>query len=330
MPETAATLMPESNLAASSFGKQSHSAKPTAPSHGFGTAIREAGAKVFISPRHEKKKVQLVGPGPVYNVQSTFGESAKWSFNCDEQRKHPKAKYPDSSVDVNGATVDSQRVKFHGTKGVHFGTEVKGSTQNAEIVRVNPSLTLGMASPGSLEYESLQAEQKNAKKNPEYSFAPPPPSKTVKGEDGKEVKKKDKDAPIKVTPRCHVPNTGTPRTLGPGSHNLDSSFEQQPRSARKTAPSFSFNLASPKNIKEDQSGNVLDLSPKLSSMGAQLASKHPTMPRATFGESTRHGVRRQQLVMHDLDRGPCANLPKPNHHCEMPKPMVRVAVGPGL
>lgn len=81
--------------------------------------------KLFISKELAKKKVGTVTPGPVYHVPSTVGKAPSFSFGSDV-RKHSGKKYPDSSVDLIGATVDTQKVKFHRTPQVHLGSERQG------------------------------------------------------------------------------------------------------------------------------------------------------------------------------------------------------------
>lgn len=304
------SLMPDS-YDSSSFGKQLYSKQKTEPAHSFGTGSREtATTKVFISAKHERLKAPITSPGPAYNVPSTVGAASKWSFGADEQRKHPKAKYPDSSVDLVCADTDTQKLKYHNTKLVHFGTEAKSSQANAETIKVNPAMSLGRDAPGSLEYFAEEAEPKVAKKPPSYSFAPPV-SKDKKDKSAKEP-------PHKPVNRLNLNLTSSPCTLGPGSHYLDGSIGKQPRSARETRPAYSM-AGTPRLEVPDKSGQILDLSPDLSSLGKQVVSKQPTRPRCTFGEATRDIVARTQLVLHNADRGPAGAMPKPNHSFNMPK-----------
>ncbi|CAE8665091.1 unnamed protein product, partial [Polarella glacialis] len=106
-----------------SVGRQADSKKDTMPAFSFGTGSREvASLKVFLSKKHCKCKAVLNSPGPVYSIPSTVGEGPRFGFGQDEQRSSRVNRYPDSSVDLTCATVDSQKVKFSSTAGVHFGT----------------------------------------------------------------------------------------------------------------------------------------------------------------------------------------------------------------
>uniref|UniRef100_A0A7S1W0I8 Uncharacterized protein n=1 Tax=Alexandrium catenella TaxID=2925 RepID=A0A7S1W0I8_ALECA len=288
-----------------------NSQKERMPAFSFGTASRELSAKkVFISKKHERAKAPMNSPGPVYNPPSYIGAASKYSFGTDEQRSHRKAKYPDSSVDLTCATVDSQGVKFRSTKGVHFGTEGRLSHKNAEIIRVHPTSALGMESPGALEYSP--DEKKVADKPPEYSFGPASPPQTTG----------------KVVPRIPLPPTGTPRTLGPGSHALPSGMGAQLNSARSNAPSWGFGSAR-RTAPSPDGRQLLDTAPDLSSLGKQVVSSARSAPQHGFGSATREHVGRTTLVQTRADRGPRAQMPKPNFHLDLPPPARSVAK-PGM
>lgn len=297
-----------------SLGRQHDSKRETMPAYSFGTGSREAASnKVFISPRHAKTKPG-VSPGPAYSIPTTVGASSKFSFGADEQRKHAKAQYPDTSVDLTCSMVDSQQVKFKSTPGVHFGTESRACTKNGELIRVNPPIALGLEAPGALEYYPERAEPNIKKMPPEYSFGP----KIHKDPKKKPDPKKDQQKP---TMRLTMLATGVPRHVGPGSHDLAEALGQQPQSARSTAPSYSFG-SSPRLEELKKCGQVFECSPDLSSLGKQVVSTHKTMPKCTFGDATRDKVARSQLVTTTADRGPAAVMPKPHFHCELPKPSV--------
>jgi len=286
--------------------------KENAPSYSFGTAVREVSAKkVFISKRHEAKKAPITSPGPVYSPPSHVGAGPKYGFGTEEQRKHPKAKYPDSSVDLTCANVDSQKVKFHRTKGMHFGTETKMSSKNAEIIRVHPASALGAESPGCLEYSPR--DEKVANKPPEYSFGPTAPPQSTG----------------KVAPRIPLPLTSSPRTLGPGSHSLPTSMGVQPHSARSTAPSWGFGSANRRGPSQEPR-QLLDASPDLSSLGRQVVSSARSAPQHGFGSATREHVGRTTLIQTSADKGPRANMPKPNYHLDLPPPPMRPIPKPGV
>lgn len=305
----------ESSLVVPGCGRQHDSRKETMPAFSFGTAAREAGwvgparPKVFISHKHEKHKGIMASPGPAYSVPSTVGEGPKFGFGTDEQRKHPKAKYPDSSVDLMCATVDTQPVKYHGTKSVHFGTESKGNSKNAEIIRTHPSALLGMESPGALAYNPDGS--KIEEEAPQYSFGP-------------------KRAPLgeKQTPRFKAPAIATPRQIGPGSHNQPAGLGEQCHSARKTAPSYSFG-GEARDRSSSVHRDVLDAAPTFSSLGKSVISNIKSTPRCGFGKATRDQVAKTHLASTDADRGPAAFLPKQNFHLDLP-PAGKLLPKPGM
>lgn len=324
MAAAMAVLDPRLEGPASALGRQHDSKKETMPAYSMGTGSRAAATnKVFLSKAHIARANPGVSPGPHYDPNELFGDAPMFGFGTDEQRKPMAvAKYPDSSVDMTCATVDSQPFKYKSTKSVNFGTEAKGTYKNAETIRVHPGLALGMNSPCALEYYAEKAEPKVAKSNPRYSFGPKPSGD-----------KKDKAAdkgPVKVVPRMKLNPTATPRHVGPGSHNQPASLGNQPNSARSSAPSYSFG-GSPRLPESRSTGPIVDASPRLSSLGRQVVSNHKTSGTCTFGEATRDGVARSQLVMTTADRGPAAMLPKPNHHFDLPKmPVGRLPAKPGM
>lgn len=296
------------------IGRQHNSQKETMPAFSFGTSTRERTAKkVVLTKAHEKRKAVMNSPGPVYGIPSTVGDGPKFGFGTEEQRGTIKAPYPDSSVDLTCSTVDTQTVKFDSTKGVHFGTEQRMNTKNAEIIRTNPSAQFGMCSPGSFDY--CPEDGLVVKAPAEYSFGP------------KNGKINDKQAT-----RMSAPQMSTPRHVGPGSHGQPSGMGSQPNSRKKSAPSWSFaglrhsDLTPPRPHKNMP---LLDLSPELSSLGRQVVSSARSAPQCGFGSATRDQNAKTYLVVTEADRGAAAALPKPRFHVEMPRPERRIAK-PGM
>ncbi|CAK0876186.1 unnamed protein product, partial [Prorocentrum cordatum] len=203
------------------LGRQHVSQRETSPCYSFGTGTRKDKGKTYIGKEFAKKQSALAtSPGPAYAVPSTTGQGARHVFGTEERRTNPKVQYPDSSVDLMGATVDSQAWKFSSTTVVNFGTEARMNNKNGEVVRNNPSIMLGAESPAAFEHDPKDSFV--AKRKPEYSFGPPG------GPDGK-----------KVPPIQNMP-TATPRTLGPGSHRLPAGLGAQPESSARSAPSWGF------------------------------------------------------------------------------------------
>mmetsp|Transcript_103353 Transcript_103353/g.267319 ORF Transcript_103353/g.267319 Transcript_103353/m.267319 type:complete len:313 (-) Transcript_103353:99-1037(-) len=302
-----ATLQVDS-LDVPALGRQYDSKKDTMPAFSFGSGTRDAARlKVYISAKHEKGRTHMTSPGPVYANKTAVGNTAKHSFGTDENRKHAKAKYPDSSVDLTCSIVDSQGVKFKGTPSVHFGTEARMNANNGELLRGQPLAGYGLESPGALEYFPERSEPKVSKAPPAYSFG------TGFADDKKGTATK---APTRMKPLSML---STPRHVGPGSHPQPPGIGTQPVSARSSAPSWSFGQ-SPRDNQSQDVKQLLDVSPDLSSLGKQVVSGQKSMPRHSFGTSTREGMSRTQVVMSMADRGPVANMPKPVHSFDLPKP----------
>lgn len=301
----------EDSFAVPAIGRQQASAKPSMPSFSFGTGSRDvARVKVYLSAKHEKHKSVINSPGPVYSVPSSVGATESYSFGSADQRVHGKAKYPDSSVDLTGATVDSQKTKFPSTPRVHFGTESRMNAKNAEIFRVHPGLGLGTESPGALEYSP--DESKITKVPPAYSFGP----------------KASSDVDSKPTSRLQLPLTSTPRHVGPGSHMQPSAIGEQPNSARPSAPSWGFG-SSTRDAMTKKNTQLLETDNNFTALGKQVVSNARSAPQCGFGTSTREHTARTQIVMSAADAGPVAKMEKPRFHCDLPPPQ-KIIPRPGL
>jgi len=276
------------------------------PSHSFGTGSRDvARLKVFSSPKMEKLKAGFNSPGPVYNVPSSVGTGPHFGFGVGDARAVHKASYPDSSIDLTCAVVDSQVVKFPGTPGVHFGTEERLGCQNNEIVRTHPGLKLGLESPG-LEYSPRHQAASVRKDPPSYSFGP------------------HEDRPKrKPESRVHILARGSPRHTGPGSHILPAGIGAQAESGRPSAAAFSISprsRRSPRNLRQTDIEGVHEDKP-FSSVGKQVLSGMPTSPRSAFTKGTRDQAARAARCLVEGDT--VSHLPKQQLRADIPaKPAV--------
>mmetsp|Transcript_52130 Transcript_52130/g.93451 ORF Transcript_52130/g.93451 Transcript_52130/m.93451 type:complete len:312 (+) Transcript_52130:92-1027(+) len=295
----------------SAIGQQPNSKKETCPAFSFGTGDRDvARMKLYTSKKHEKGKAVFNSPGPVYKVTSTLGTGPHFGFGQDEQRGQNRNRYPDSSVDLTCAIVDSQKVKFPGTPSVHFGTEERLSSKNAEIIRTNPDLVLGMESPGALEY--TPKDDAILKVQPVYSFGP--------GADR---------PPAKPANRLGALPSSTPRHVGPGSHQTTNGLGNQPLSARPNPPSYSFGAGRSGKRRPNsarQTGPVLISDRNFSSLGKQVVSTMKDSTHAAFGRSTREQWARTAPCMTKTDRGPAGSMGKPHFAIDIP----RTAPAPAL
>lgn len=257
--------------------------------------------KVFLSRKLTQRVQQgRTAPGPIYDIPRTSRGPA-YAFPQEEQRPPlGGAHYPDSSVDLTCATVDSQKVKFSGSAHASFGTEMRMGIKNAEILVTNPSLMLGMESPGPVEYNPQQANV--CRQHPKYSFA-----------DNVEERKQH----MKPTSRLTLPVTGTPRTVGPNSHRLPSGIGQQPLSARRSSPAWS--LTGKTKMSDSDMGPYLDDGPVFSSLGYQAVSTSKTSGKCSFGKASREKAGRLTMCITNTDRGPAGQMPKLNFHLDLPK-----------
>lgn len=244
--------------------------------------------KVYMSRKMEKSKAKLNSPGPVYDIPSAVGAAPSFSFGTDVQRKHDPKKYPDSTVDLTCATVDTQKVKYTKTPGCHFGTEQKLSLKNAEIIRTHAGLALGAESPSALEYHV-----------PAYSFGPT-----------------ESMTPRKPEPRVQLLQSSTPARVGPGSHPKPSSIGQQPMSPRPTAPAWTMPGRSPREKTQTEALAIEDK--VFSSIGKQVLSTIRSPPSVATTKSTRDQVNRTALFVSEMDKTDTARGPKPHFNLELP------------
>eukprot|EP00403_Amphidinium_massartii_P025747 CAMPEP_0178392184 /NCGR_PEP_ID=MMETSP0689_2-20121128/11550_1 /TAXON_ID=160604 /ORGANISM="Amphidinium massartii, Strain CS-259" /LENGTH=240 /DNA_ID=CAMNT_0020012755 /DNA_START=168 /DNA_END=890 /DNA_ORIENTATION=- len=230
-----------------------------------------------------------------------MGETGpKFSFGSDMTRQSYKAPYPDSSIDLTCANVDSQTTKFPTTKGVVFGTESRMGNTNAEALLENPAMAWGLESPGALEYSPDYGPI--TKNPPQFSFGP-----------------KTGTLGTQTTPRTSAPPMSTPRHVGPGSHTQPPAVGYQPSSTKKASPSWSFGMEQRMTPRDGKKMQLLDTSPDLSSLGKQVVSSARSAPQVAFGTSTRNHTAKTALVVTEADRGPLGKLPKANFHQPLPK-----------
>jgi len=275
------------------IGPQASSQRPTAPGYSFGSSSREAEARVFISKAHEQLKPSVHSPGPVYKLPSQLGVGKGFSFGSSKQRHQRRAPYPDSSIDLIEATVDSQTVKFDTPKGYLFGTESKGCMLNATILQTHPQVNYGLLSPGPVAYTP---NEMCIARNPEqYSIA----SKHTGGE----------------------LQAQTPANVGPGRYKHQAAIGTQISSVKKSLASWTMGKAKrfPESRTEPTAVEVPLNLPGVNAMGTQVKSRKATAAAFGFGTSTRDHKAKTFLVQTPLDKGPANFLPKPNlRHPKLP------------
>lgn len=241
----------------------------------------------------------MCSPGPIYNVPSTVGESDSYTFGAAGKSKETEAKYPDASLDLMQAEVDSQKMRYPSVPRVRFGTEQRMCQKNGEIIDIHPGLVLGKDAPGSMEY------------TPRDEYAAPCPPKFSIGPASARLGEKH-------PPRIPMPYSATPRHTGPGSHPTESAFGTQPRSTRSSARASSFG-SERRMPANDRSTGMLVAPSDLSSLGRQVLSSARTAASSSFGTATRDQIDRTVRNQMHMDKGPVANMPKPRFHLDLPK-----------
>jgi len=285
----------EDSLDVSGIGRQFDSKKDTMPAYSFGTCGREqASKKVYFGEKHEKAKAGLTSPGPIYSLPSSLSEGPVSTFGTGAARTTWKQKYPDSSIDLTGAVVDSQGVKYASPRGVCFGSESRTHSKNAEVLRGNPENAMGSCSPGHHCLPFQVKDDAIVQSPPKYSFGPRRPRI---GE--------------KPPARAALAPMSTPKFTGPASHQLPGAMGSQPTSARRTQPGYTFAGGKRDSSTPRGPSTQLDHSPELSSLGRQVVSKQKTSPDFGFGTSTRDHAAKTYLVQLGADKGPAANMPSP-------------------
>lgn len=278
------SLMAEHSFDVPALGKQASSQKYSASAFSFGSCSRERAGKVWISEKHELAKGKGEGPGPVYHVPGSTGLGPRFGFGTASQRTNWKTKYPDSSVDLTGASVDSQSVKFPGTRTTLFGTDSKDNMKNAVILKNHPQANFGIFSPGPCAYMPMETDV-ISKASPRISFG----------------------AKTKILSA----ESQTPRNIGPGSYPPTESIGKQAQSKKRSIAAWSF--AQEKRMPPLKPGDtVVDPSPNLSSFGKQVTSKSSSGPGYGFGTSTRDHKAKTFLVMSPNDRGPVSSWAPPH------------------
>lgn len=304
------TDLEKNSFVLSAIGRQADSKKETCPAYSIGTegytgqGYREVQAmKVFLSRKLTQRIQQgRTAPGPHYDVPKHMGRGPAFAFPQEEQRPPLGGPYyPDSSVDLTCATVDSQKVKFAGSAHACFGSEMRMGIQNAEILVTNPNLMLGMESPGAAEYSPQ--EDAIRRRHPKYSFA-----------DNVEERWQH----MKPTSRMSLPPSGTPRTVGPNSHRMPSGIGQQPLSARRSSPAWSLS-GQKLDMSSADLGPYLDTAPAFSSLGRQVVSTSKSSGTCAFGKASRETAQKMAMCMTHTDRGPAGQMKKLNFHMDLPK-----------
>mmetsp|Transcript_116747 Transcript_116747/g.183586 ORF Transcript_116747/g.183586 Transcript_116747/m.183586 type:complete len:304 (-) Transcript_116747:68-979(-) len=284
----------------SGLGFQRDSRKATRPMYSFGTSPRMGSNNMYTSKQQEKRKAVINSRGPIYDLPSSVGVGPKVSFTLDRTRLRPtKKEYPDSSVDLTCAIVDTQKLKFSTPQSATFGSDSRMNSKNAEPSRNNPTHLLGSQSPIETNYVPDDAATSRA--SPKYSFAP---EDWLLGQG--------------CVPRAPLQMSGTPTQVGPGSNSLPSGIGPQPNGDRKSAPAWTFGVRRPRSAPHRCYGRPSSCGRQ--AFGKQIDSSARTAPASAFGRGTRDQTARTSLVVSQADKGPAANMASPRFHLDVPPP----------
>ena len=169
MPEVRRpTSRPPAASGRSMLGVQHDSRKASAPVFGFGSADRNALARVFISVDHCRADFGKLGPGAVYDMKSGFGTQnsskngnpPKFSFGTASRflqpsaaraRRNPQVPGPGSYAAPSsiGRSMDSNAIN---QAAFGFGTATRDDAQRVFISAAAAKVRFGMESPGPAAY----------------------------------------------------------------------------------------------------------------------------------------------------------------------------------
>eukprot|EP00879_Flechtneria_rotunda_P016706 GHRR01017482.1.p1 GENE.GHRR01017482.1~~GHRR01017482.1.p1 ORF type:complete len:306 (+),score=70.82 GHRR01017482.1:1571-2488(+) len=272
----------------SGFGSQIRSTSPTNPSFGFGTSVRDASLRQYISPEHARAMSGNNSQGPVYKVYSSVGPQ------------------PDSTVHNQGTMTfgTAQRLPKPGKSGVpgpgHYKVAPALGDQK-ESKRVSSSRAVfGTSTRDGQAKVYLDPELMKTYYGKESA---PPGSYNVPGALGRQVASTKESAPgIKIGTSLRALDYQVARAKdmpGAGQYNTYKAVGKQPLSAKKTLPAHSFGKstrdATKKTfISKEHEKQAFGMSspgpgtaqPYTSSGSQQLSTKH-TNPTWGFGTSKR-------------------------------------------
>lgn len=294
-----------------SVGKQTQSARQSAPIYGISKVGREQCQKVYISDAHirtaELGRQSPIG-GPIYDVGSTLDQRGqsftqgkrdlsglkKTSTTRDRPGEYShKVDDPDDlpTNDALDCEVDSQLFKYKREAEIIIGTEPRGKLKGAELIKNHSAAFYGRESPGPASIGD--------KYGPDYlptkeRFAPARPF-------GGKYK----------NPSTEWMKFGdNPVGVGPGRfERKDVAIGSQYLSKRRnqTVNAFPHQPKFPKNTYQD-SISVLDAA--RSCMGKQVMGKNRSEPSVSLRYVDRDTRSKTHLCMMPEDKGPSALMPK--------------------
>lgn len=280
----------------SMLGIQHDSKKATAPIYGFGSADRANLSKVFLTPEHAKSDYGKNGPGPIYELKSSFGKQDNsknpsgplYSFGTADRFQKPSASLSKRSTSVPGPGAYSSPSSLgrQGDSGKDsapqfgFGSSTRHHQEKVFLSAEQAKVNFGLNSPGPSAYQTkssvgVQASSKN-ETAPIYGFG---------SEERFRYDYVDRAAKIP----------------GAGQYNNTSAVGVQADSNKKTAPIYGFGSSTRATrdkvyvSAEHEKSHYGDASPgpasigpnSFVSMGPQTSSQKATGYKYSFGSATR-------------------------------------------
>jgi len=280
----------------SMLGIQHDSKKATAPIYGFGSADRANLAKVFLTPEHAKSNYGKNGPGPIYDLKSTFGQQNNsknpsgplYSFGTADRFQKASSAGGRRSTSVPGPGAYSQPSSL-GRQGdsakesapqFGFGSSTRHHQEKVFLSAEQAKINFGVNSPGPSAYKTrssvgIQASSKN-ETAPIYGFS-----------------SEERFRYDYVDRAAKVP--------GAGAYNTTSAVGLQADSKKKTAPIYGFGSSTRQKrdkvyvSAEHEKSHFGEASPgpasigptTFVSMGQQVSSQKSTGYKYSFGSAQR-------------------------------------------
>ena len=299
------------------LGTQYNSQMTSAPSYGFGTAERaQLNAKVFVSKDMCQDKYGMASPGPVYNPQSSgrrsspshsFGVSHRYAYSA---QKRSGAPFPaPGQYALPGAVTRQHDSQKHSYSSWKFGTSTRNDQAKVrgcdQAMDDEPRWCSSSTHAPPIRVQVFVSPA-HAKSVTEFIDSPGPAAYGHKGSIGLQSDSRKNTTERfgmgtqeRFFERTRAAARGTP---GPAAYSLRSSQGRQVSSTKASYPINSFPRAD-----RDKVSECVYLGPKqqlafwgrnspgpavyspMGSVGSQVSSSKPSMPKFGFGTSDRFG-----------------------------------------
>lgn len=272
------------------MGKQSQSARHSAPHYTLSKVDRSQREAMYISDAHTRTlMIGRTGAGS-YNLPKTdSGPSV--SFTRAKQNDLLPPSQDGGGLYSNDELchhVDNQHLKYDRQATILVGTEPRGKLKDAALLETHSAAFFGRDSPGP------------ASVGPKFgpNIGPTRPRMAPAGPFGQKLKGnwlKYSDVPDNVAPNLY--------------ERKDNAFGEQHLTHRRNQAVNRFGNA-PKFPKTRNSDAVSQLDAARSCLGKQPLARNRSESSVAFGKGTRDGRSRAALCMTRSDEGPRASMPK--------------------